>query len=1837
MISFKKRNLKIYNLIICVSLFIGLIIYGNSSFKTINNSIPRSQYLNYGDQYPANYTINNMVVDGILTIGNTEWNSDYMDLSDIFYDGAIYFQWNYTYLFVGFWIQDSTYDVGDFFVLYLDVDDDNILTNYRDCAIVILPNDDIAFGVWEDTNYITSDIPEGLIANSDYNFDLSRHEYEIRLPMENLSNPYSGEIGFSYRAYDDSTTGELTDPNLLNIDQWNQIVFNWVTPTLGVNVDKNGGYNDSTRFKFNATYQSTINRPPLNVILNITSRSNPQLSQEFVMLADNPSDNNMTDGKSYFYSLCFENFTEGEYEYFIKTNDGKQITESTKKTDIFVVQNTDSLILFDGMHYSYRYTGIFGTTALFNDTYSYDSGTFWNIDSTDTYLGTSTSLRVMDSTNRGFDVISGTYHFNDLTHEYAFIPIHTNIGDSYFISVIGEGDVNFTCVQKKVEISALGGQIFYAFRLTNGSSELYYDMQTGLLLYGNFIVTGMGTLNDYELTLQTNNIYTNLWKPLIKNIEITPKESDINSTVLFNVTYSDWDGNSNEIVNITFMNGSEIYGPFTMSYNPSLGSNRKTGVSYLYTFVFWNTSFLETWKNYTTLVTAIDGRHSSLKSEIGPNITYINSKQPTLSNWDYTPSSPIGNETSVEFSVTYIDLDNNYPQFLTLNLPSGSYLMTQVDLNDHNFTDGAVYSYMVDNIPYIGTHNYNFTIIDQEGGILNEIDGGTIDIYDQPPDIYINSPITWQIGEHVLIDLSSNSLDVDTIFYNVTNLATMTNQTFIYSGPSIEIFPAGSYELFAWINDSSSNYNMTSKLFATTQEPSFKIMLVDMDNSTLETYYINALESIGFKSGQHYEVWNYFPTISDLSGFNIMILLTGASEFDFSVNDSVLCEFVENGGSVLIAGQEYLREGLTVFAEEYLGIYDAVPTTGTSMNGIVGNLISGNGYPNVLQYTLSNIVAENYTQQRVWSLYFTIEPLFEIGENTIAIMNSSGNGRIAFLAFEFARITGANNRTELMKRLVYWLANSSSVTLESPNQQYYHTTNVPLTLSSTDVSLDSIWYSLYDVTNDAWLNVDESVTLGEIIMNLEDETDYRIFIYTNNCWGYFSQPIIYEFRCDNTPPTFLILNPTNTTYIDFRVNTLNFTWYSSSEDLDYISINVWNYSSDSYVYIWDSETFGLPSGTHFLSNYGEGYYRFEAYAIDYAMNPTELFNVNFTINYMPNVTIVLPNVARISNNSIVQINITATDKDGVHTILYDIMNVSDSQYIYQNVIYDNSNPATWYLILPDGTYRIFGKANDTLGIMSLPIRNFTFTIDTIGPTINTYMDIASAGENWIGRNNMYILFNSPDSYLSRMWYRIYNSTGETWLTPNNVSYTGTIVNIPNLVEAEYVVMIWANDSLNNVMQIYRYVKIDLSAPTFVSIDLDTNEINTPIEVTLVGDDFTSVSSCTMYYQISGVSGTTQITMTKSDTWTFQTTLPGWDYGANITYWFTLRDSLQHSNTSQNYTLLINGLASGGDYLFDYRTLYNCEVIFNITSGGNLYINVSRTNPIGVSIPNIRAILSYIDIEFDGIVESAEIRIYYSFGIDFSEIKLMHYSNGKWVKIDLIESEDGSYAYATLSSFSTYALVQIEQTFFDMLMNPIILSIILALLIATIIAFTLYSRTNKKYKEGMGGVQSRKLGKLEKQDMSKYEAPATSTDFPEKNVYDSIKEKKEKAKIEMKMDKTKKQVPPSSIKMPTSESEKIGETAEEAKISKPYIPVPQPKIAMPMDIKEIDYYCENCKKTVRLGFLAEQPSQPCPDCGTKMGIKVVCKKCGASFQVNADQYDVLIKQKTPCPKCKTPLV
>nr|MDO8114483.1 NosD domain-containing protein [Candidatus Sigynarchaeota archaeon] len=85
----------------------------------------------------------------------------------------------------------------------------------------------------------------------------------------------------------------------------------------------------------------------------------------------------------------------------------------------------------------------------------------------------------------------------------------------------------------------------------------------------------------------------------------------------------------------------------------------------------------------------------------------------------------IGSDTIIyNFTVTYVDLDNNAPTSVDLVLNSTSYAMVQVDPFDTNYVDGALYAYVTTLIS--GNYSFSFTALTGSTTSLFPTSGGTI-------------------------------------------------------------------------------------------------------------------------------------------------------------------------------------------------------------------------------------------------------------------------------------------------------------------------------------------------------------------------------------------------------------------------------------------------------------------------------------------------------------------------------------------------------------------------------------------------------------------------------------------------------------------------------------------------------------------------------------------------------------------------------------------------------------------------------------------------------------------------------------------------------------------------------------------------------------------------------------------------------------------------------------------------------------------------------------------------------------------------------------------------------
>lgn len=1828
----KRRLLITTTLLVLMSV---TIFAPSSLFSNANNDDEIENAYN-GPVYLTNYTFNTMSIDGHVVTGPTEWDAKNYTLSDPNNDAFAYFQWDYDSLYFGFLYSDEAQSFGDNVTLYLDVDGDEVRTNNRDICIILNGINQVYYGIWKSgiSNYENvSALPTGFEKAVGFNSsELGYMHYEMQIPMSNISNPYSGNIGFTVGAQDYDTGEWVMDKPAGTIADWNDLIFNHDAPFLwGPLINNRGGFNDSTRFVFSSDYYSAINRPPISVILNITSDSDPSITTEIQMNELIPSDQNYLDGKGYVVDQKLT-FPEGWYSYYAYSVDGKMNT-TTSKNKIYLFEKENNFGLFDGLGYTYDFSGFFGLIdATFTDNFVDMGAGNWMISGDTTYPGAGVNSRFMETPERNSTILSGTYPFDNNTHEWSFVPTDLEVGDSLNISVIDQGDMNFTVVS--INMIRWNGNSYFAYRLENGSSYIYYEQQTGLMLEGNFDLAGLA--GDYTLDLSTTNAFDNLLKPVLTDVIIAPKDlSDpvVNSTVDFNCTYYDFDNRTSEALSVTISNGTDTFGTFDLSLDPVIGTTREEGVHYSTSLILWNTSFAESIKNYTSTITAIDGRFIVNSQLAAPNVSYINKYAPNLFDGGSKPWLVANNGTAISFNVTYNDTDNNFPSVVRLhiNYSTGMFEMTPNDPSNRDYMGGINYTYTIPAIDQPGLYEYNFSLVDQEGNPINTT-SKYLYVVDAPPEINLVKPKGgFQVGNDFTVEITSPSTDVDEIWYNITDA---TGTVLIHNSYTLGVpqelddtLPPGIYNITAYLNDTGAGTVVSERHEITlTQDPYFDILLVDMDNSTLETLYVDALKDIGFRQGRDFNVTNYFPTTLDLVGYEVMILATGASEYDWSVNDSVLCDFVNGGGNVYISGQNYYDNGLTNFMENFTGVINSNPLA--SETGITG--ISGNPVSDGLSIFLNDIAGyDNYTSGQQKSNELTVsgvDVLFENGGSyPLGIMNATGNGRILVTSFEFARVL---EKTLLMERIVYWLVNSSSVTIESPTQGFYRTEGIWLNITTADPSLDTVQYSIWNATGGFWVNQNTTIPSFSDNWIPLSEGDFTIYVSTNNTWG-FRAPVDYSqsFRCDITPPTVFIISPLNTTYIEDQTPFITFLADSSASDI--ATINTSLYSWDFHGFAWEDQEWmpGVPVDFPI----GEGYFAFIAYGIDESGNAGPIVTVNFTVEFCPDVTIVKPNLG-LYNVSEVPVNITATSNDGVSVIYYDIQNRSSGQMLYEDLIYDNTDPLTYTMpTLPDGIYRIWAYANDSEDYASLSDNWWDFEIDTTAPSLSIYTDLSDSNVNWINDNQMEVYYWSFDARLDTLWYSIYYSDGATWITTGNVTYDGDFYGLPtdtytNLLDGDYVVFLYGNDTLGNEAEVIRYFVIDTQAPEFDQLIISTNDINTPIDMNLFGIDDTSLGTATLYYNATGISGTQSVSMTKRNTWEFNATIPAFSYNTNVTYWFSLADGFGQTNISVVDSFLIRGLASDGDYIFDYTEELKVDFVFNVSVAGDMNIEFFDNNPEGAALQGVEDILSYISIEFSGTMQSAQLRFYYQFGVEFEDVRLYHYDDGTWKEVSLTESADGSYVYADLESFSTYALIQVAGG--PDLFSPLALGLVIGLAVAFAVAMILFMRTRQRYVEEVGIKQSKKLGKGKDTDYSSYD-----TDYPEKAPYETV-DQRAKMKRAQKAEEKRKRL-----------EAKAGGVESSSETVSPTKTRPRPTIVTKSEVlgkgagadaDKVEYYCETCKENHLADLDLENPHQDCPDCGNPMGIKVTCAECGASFQVKPEQYTALIKQKTPCPKCNSPL-
>ncbi|MFX1399326.1 MAG: C25 family cysteine peptidase [Promethearchaeota archaeon] len=205
---------------------------------------------------------------------------------------------------------------------------------------------------------------------------------------------------------------------------------------------------------------------------------------------------------------------------------------------------------------------------------------------------------------------------------------------------------------------------------------------------------GVGRINDeifrycyYEINLlgdPTACIHSqpNEVAPRLSNASLTPKTGFQNTSLYFNITYTDADNNNPRLINVV-INGTE----YPMEKQDPLDSNYSDGCMYQL-----NTYMQPAFQNYSYYFECDDGKFPVMTTVFDDlQVHHSNFEAPYLVNGTVFPAFGYSNTTTFEYSVLYFDPDNNAPSEIVVSINSTILVLEKKDSLDNDYMDGCTY------------------------------------------------------------------------------------------------------------------------------------------------------------------------------------------------------------------------------------------------------------------------------------------------------------------------------------------------------------------------------------------------------------------------------------------------------------------------------------------------------------------------------------------------------------------------------------------------------------------------------------------------------------------------------------------------------------------------------------------------------------------------------------------------------------------------------------------------------------------------------------------------------------------------------------------------------------------------------------------------------------------------------------------------------------------------------------------------------------------------------------------------------------------------------------------
>ncbi len=462
----------------------------------------------------------------------------------------------------------------------------------------------------------------------------------------------------------------------------------------------------------------------------------------------------------------------------------------------------------------------------------------------------------------------------------------------------------------------------------------------------------------------------------------------------------------------------------------------------------------------------------------------------------------------------------------------------------------------------------NFTIVFvSENGIGGSYSYNITTDYSAPI-TKIDSPLNRSYNTPLLdVNLSCLAPDLDTMWYRVRNATgwIIVNTTWNV-GAQLNLND-GTYTLYAWANDTEGNIQNPPSQVTFTVDTVPPTAAID---SPLASVYSTNEVFINLSSTDT-DVASYWYRSFNRTGMQWI----DSSNITWTGN--LLRAFPEGNYS------------LFAWANDTAG---NIQTATVSVNFIINTppqvkILT----PENQTYTTNNITIElTTTATDIHSIWYRIanKTGWVIGNTTwyMGIYENLADGSYTLYAWgndSLGLISHPQNITFTID------TTAPAVSIITPLNTTYHLSNILINISSTAPDLDSIWYQLYDILGESWVDSTGVLWSSPLLCILPDGL-YSIFVWANDTLGnVLSVPKNINFTVDSPPEIISISIINETTYtsspiLNITINApdLDTIWYSIFDGSTWIIENTtWTEAvtlelgNGNYtLYIWASDTQG---------------------------------------------------------------------------------------------------------------------------------------------------------------------------------------------------------------------------------------------------------------------------------------------------------------------------------------------------------------------------------------------------------------------------------------------------------------------------------------------------------------------------------------------------------------------------------------------------------------------------------------------------------------------------------------